>query len=171
MELWPERRREALALLSRARRQRRHGAVRIVVRHLHKIASARHTAEDIAHILAMRDRQPWAQYELALWMYERLETTEEGLPPLESIPDEVFALMEAAAAHHQDARRLWGQLLSRMGREYEAREALFAAVDSGDYTIVIHGELGEHLFPDQPTKAEQLKMYGLTAEGEPHDVW
>ncbi|MEU1918726.1 hypothetical protein ACWDN6_16300 [Streptomyces albogriseolus] len=171
MELWPERRREALALLSRARRQRRHGAVRIVVRHLHKIPSARHTAEDIANILAMRDRQPWAQYELALWMYERLETTEEGLPPLESIPDEVFALMEAAAAHHQDARRLWGQLLSRMGREYEAREALFAAVDSGDYTIVTHGELGEHLFPDQPTKAEQLKMYGLTAEGEPHDVW
>ncbi|MFD7607683.1 hypothetical protein ACFWAN_46115 [Streptomyces mirabilis] len=171
MSMWPQQGREAMALLSRARRLGRHADVLHVASALHKIPRGRRAAEDITRVLATRDEYARAQYTLALWLYEAVEASFEGLPPVESIPGEVTELLCAAALHHQDARRLWGQLQGRNGRAEEARAALIAAVDSGDYTVVTHGELGSHLFPNQPDRATQMMMFGLTAQGEPHAPW
>lgn len=171
MSLWPERAREAIALLGRARRQGRYADVLHVTSGLHKVPRGRRTAEDITRVLARRDEYAPAQYRLALWLYEAVAASFDELPPLESIPGEVTDLLGRAALRHPDARRLWGQLLGRNGRAEEARAALLAAVDSGDYLVVTHGELGSHLFPHQPDRAAQLTMFGLTAQGEPEDPW
>ncbi|MFD3481353.1 hypothetical protein [Streptomyces sp. NPDC058695] len=171
MELWPQHGREALALLSRARRHRRYGAVLHVARALYKIPRGRRTAEDIARLLATRDGYAPAQYILARWLYEAVEGACGELPPLESIPEEVTEMLRAAAPRHQDARRLWGQLAGRNGRVEEARAALLAAIDSGDYMVVTHGEFGRYLFPNEPDRAAQLAMFGLTAQGKPHEPW
>jgi len=105
--------------------------------------------------------------ELAHW---RIHQWQEGDPALdEAVPQNICILLEKAAEHQTEARRLLAQAARRRGDTTEAERLFRGALDGGDYTVL--PELAEVLHPSSPDDARQLALSGLNADGSPCPPW
>ncbi|MFD8737441.1 hypothetical protein ACFV06_21315 [Streptomyces sp. NPDC059618] len=161
--LWPNRSREALCMLSRARREGRgravHQAIKpLLTRGIHD----RRLATGVLRLLAA-DGNAGAALELARALAEGRNAAD--------MPEEVETLLQFAAQDLGAARRDLGTLAAARGNVQEAQRWLLQAADTGDYTVITHGLLGPQLFPDDPPRSQAVARDGLMADGTSAKPW